>query len=156
MAIKIALQSFLFAAAWSLYMLHVMPFADQIAGPCEGTPGHDYSKAFVILPLYLVLFGCWIFYLSRPLLSDTKTKLGLSVLLLIVLPLLFAIGIGSLFFNESVIAFIRKHGAFDLFYNYGCYGDIDVKDLTIYLITAFCVGMSLSFLLTFIRRRQNK
>ena len=152
---KIALQSFLFAVAWCLYMIYVMPFADQIAGPCEGTPGHDYSMAFVILPLYLLVFGGWIFYLTRTV-AATKTKLGLSILALFVFPLIFAIGIGSFFFNEGVIAFIREQGAFDLFYNYGCYGDTDVRNLPVCLITAICVGVPLFFLLNYTLRSRNK
>jgi hypothetical protein len=64
-----AWAAFLFALAWGLYIFYLMPFADQVTGPCEGTPGHDYSGAIIVLPLYFVWFGYWIFHLVRNLKS---------------------------------------------------------------------------------------
>lgn len=136
-----ALTAFLFALFWGLYLFYVMPFADQVTGPCEGTPGHDYKGAIIVLPLYFVLFGYLLFYIARAW-KSTLVKIGLAVLILVVLPLMFSLAILSFFLNDGVITFIREHNGFDAFYKYGCYGDIDVQDRCLTMITALLLGLS--------------
>lgn len=136
-------HSVLFALAWGIYVVYVMPLADQVTGPCEGTPGHDYKGAIVVLPIYFVLFGFWVFYLIRGL-KSRLTKVLISTMILVVLPMVFAVAIISFFLNEKVITFIRERNAFDLFYEYGCYGDVDVQNILIGILTALCLALTLS------------
>lgn len=135
---NIALYSFLFALAWGIYLFYIMPLADQVTGACEGTPGHDYKGAIIVLPLYFALFGYWIFYLVRNLKSKLM-KLMISILILLLLPLMVTFMLLSFFLNEAVISFIRQQHAFDLFYKYGCYGDIDVRNSCLAVLTALCI-----------------
>lgn len=136
-----AFSAFLFALAWGLYLFYVMPFADQVTGPCEGTPGHDYSGAIIVLPLYFALFGYWLFYIAQEQ-KSTLIKIGITVLILVVLPLIFTIASLSFFLNDAMITFIQKHNGFDIFYKYGCYGDIDVQNICLTTLTALFIWFS--------------
>lgn len=138
---NIALRSFLFALAWGLYVFYVMPLTDEITGPCEGTPGHDYKGAIIVLPIYFAVFGYWLFQLLR----NQKSKLlkiMIATLILVALPLIFTLGLFSFFLNDAVITFIREHNGFDTFYKYGCYGDVDMQDLCLITITALGLWLS--------------
>lgn len=138
---NITLHSFLFAVAWGIYMFYIMPLADQVTGPCEGTPGHDYKLAIVVLPLYFAFFGYWIFqFLAGP--KSTLMKIILTVFLLVILPLISMLALFSFLLNDTVATFIRSHNWFDIFYKYGCYGDIDVQDLCLTVITSLCVWLA--------------
>jgi len=48
-------------------MLIIMPYADVVTDECSGTPGHNFTNAIFIIPLYFGLFGFWIFQLFRSL-----------------------------------------------------------------------------------------
>lgn len=137
-----ALTAFSFALAWGLYLFYVMPLADQVTGPCEGTPGHDYKGAIIVLPLYFALFGYLLFYIVRDW-KSTFIKIGIAVLILVALPLMFSLALFSFFLNDAVITFIREHNGFNAFYKYGCYGDIDVQDIWLTMITALLLGLSI-------------
>jgi len=63
---KPAIVTFLFVITWASYML-IMPYADVVTDKCLGTPGHNFTNAIFIIPLYLGLFGFWIFQLFRSL-----------------------------------------------------------------------------------------
>nr|WP_199158587.1 hypothetical protein [Pedobacter sp. ASV2] len=150
---NIGLQTLIFSICWYIYVLFAMPFADQEIGICEGTPGHDYSLAIIILPLYFALFGFWIFRLFKNT-KKTSVKLIISILILIPLPLIFSVITIRTFYSNTIKDFIIKENAFDFFYKYGCYGDADLKYPVIMAISAILLWLSFFFLMTFIRKRE--
>jgi hypothetical protein len=77
-----------------------------------------------------------------PNLKSRLIKIGVTALILVLLRMVFTIALLSFFLTDAVISFIREHNSFYIFYKYGCYGDIDVRDRCLIVITAVCLGLA--------------
>lgn len=146
------LHCLLFALGWLGYMLIFLPFADKVIGPCEGTPGHDYTGALFVLPLYFVAFFGWIFYISRKIVRK-KARLIITVLILFIIPLCTAALVSRFFYSDYITGFINDLGWFTYFYEYGCYGDFDLKELPFMFCVSAGTGLSLYLLLMIFKNK---
>lgn len=146
------MHTLIFSVCWCIYVLFAMPYADKVIGICEGTPGHDYSKVIIVLPLYFALFGFSIFRLFKNI-QRPSIKLLISSLILIILPLGFSLVMIRSFYTGAVKSLIKKQNAFNIFYEYGCYGDADLKYSVLIIISTILLWISLFFLMVFISRK---
>ncbi|WP_447642804.1 MULTISPECIES: hypothetical protein [Chitinophagaceae] len=146
------LQSLVFVSVWLLYQLYVSPYAFVTIDECSATPGADSSRAIIILPVYFLLFGGMIFYIFRNF-KTLISKILTAICFVVIIPLLFAVI--ALFILDTGPAKKMAHHLniwFDVYYS-GCYGDIEVKDFPVVLITAIMLFFSLW---TFIRFNKGK
>ncbi len=152
---NLLLHSLLYAVIWAVYMAVIMPLADKVTGPCEGTPGHDYTGAFIVLPLYFVLFAGWIYYISRKMIKMVYIWL-LILMILFVIPVGIAIIVAGIFYMDSMISFMQDSEWFSYFYEYGCYADLEVRELPILTGTSIGLGLSLYALLLVFNRKEGR
>jgi hypothetical protein len=143
---NLLLHSLLFAIVWAVYMSVLMPLANKVTGPCDGTPGHDYTGAFIVLPLYFVLFAGWIYCIGREIMKKVGLWL-LIVLMVFVIPLGLVILVGGVFYMDSVISLIKDSEWFSYVYEYGCFSELEVRELPILIGTSTGLGLSLYTLL---------
>lgn len=148
-------QSLLFSLSWFFYATFISPYAFITIDECSATPGTDSSMAFIILPVYFLLFDGMIFYIV----NDLKTiliKIILAVCFVTVLPLLF--GLIAYFILDTTFVQEQMHrlGFWFSCYKFDCYGDLEVKDLPVNLITAALLFFSLWIFLKWSKKQHKK
>lgn len=136
-----ALNSLLFAISWCIYVLWLMPYTDQVTDKCSGTPGHHFSNSVFIVPIYILLFGYWIFQIFRHL--AIRQRLFLSLLILLLVPMLLAVIINSIALNYNMINLVGDSSLFQFIYEYGCYQELELKNSILIPGISIAIGIAL-------------
>ncbi len=140
------LNSHLFAISWAIYILFLMPYADQVTDECSATPGHNFTNAIFIVPIYFALFGYWIFQIFMHLAKHLR--LLISCLLLLLLPILLALIMNSIALSSGTIDLINEINLFKMLYKYGCYQELEVNSSALISVIALVIGLILYRMLT--------
>ncbi|WDF67248.1 hypothetical protein PQ465_13140 [Sphingobacterium oryzagri] len=129
------LWSLAFAVCWFLYMIFILPGALTITDPCSATPGINYTWLWLVLALYLAIFGMWIYRSLRKEVNIRKIAFAI-VLLLFLLPLAIAMLTASILYEYEHFFSNLSEPISDFLYQQGCYQALEVRENALFILTA--------------------
>jgi hypothetical protein len=145
-------HTFLFTLVYFAFIYFLLPLSDNSFDDCSATPGHDYTRAIYIVPLYFILFGYWIFWLLGPQEGILK-KLLVITTVIIIIPFLYGKVISKIFFNHRTIEILQSGPLYNLIYTQKCYGEHDLRDMPIKIFLSMICGAS--FLIISLTKKRN-
>lgn len=127
-----------------------------VYGPCDCTPGYDFTKGIILLLLYPFIAGGILYLCVRESHLKKKQIIGLCAILPIVS--LFISAFISIFGLLTIEPVFNGNILWSYFYEYGCYNDTDPKPRICIAFTALInyIFLTLFFRIIMFYKRKNK
>lgn len=155
MKLPIFIKSFILGIIWFLYAIYISTNGIVIIDPCSATPGRDFSNLFLIIPLYIIIFGYLVFFFIKDFVKERKRLFFSIFIISICLPTCcFVLAyLSILFLSEN---FLREQNIWKYFYEYGCYNDMQTKDIPPLIITTILMTFVLYLIIKRLSKYSNK
>ncbi|GHE35480.1 hypothetical protein [Sphingobacterium griseoflavum] len=134
---SLLIHSLLYAIGWGVFAIFLLPLGSPYRGlsPCDATPSQSLLTVGILLICYLALFGSWLYQIGS-IMGVRKGYMVPWIAASLILPYFISGGIGVLLYEEITRIAFTSWGLFPWFYTYGCYQDVEVKESSIFLLTA--------------------
>ncbi len=132
------LSLFIYSILWFLFLEFVFENSYEVIDPCASTPSTEFSNIIFIVPVILALLFFYLYYGVANELSKSK-KIIFSIVVLFVLPLIFAWVNYHLLEIDFIKNLIKGIALDDKAYKVGCYNDIVINSSALYLLNSIMV-----------------
>jgi hypothetical protein len=129
---------FIYSVVWFLFLEFVFENSYEVIDPCASTPSTEFSNMIFIVPVVLALLFFYLYYGVAGELPKGK-KIVFSIVVLFVLPLIFAWVNYNLLEIDFIKNLIKGIALDNKVYKVGCYNDVVVNSSALYILHSIMV-----------------
>lgn len=128
----------IYSIIWFLFLEFIFENSYEVIDPCTSTPSTGFSNMIFLVPVILILLFLYLYHVAARELVKRK-KIAFTIIVLLVLPLIFAWIDYKLLESDFMKNMITGSGLYDKTYGVDCYNDITVKSSALYLLNSIMI-----------------
>lgn len=144
----------IFSIVWFLFLQFIFENSYEVIDPCASTPSTEFSNIAILIPVVLSILFIYLYNLVANNLPKNKKYLY-TIIVLILLPLIFAI-VGYKFLdNDFVKSTIRETSLHNSVYSKDCYNDIVINSSALYFLNSILIFIFSYILIRLLTKKGN-